>query len=59
MTKESCYQSVTVKVTKQFSGGRITSFYQTPLWTLMMTDTQVVKRTVPTNDNNASQDFTY
>ena len=25
----------------------------------MMTDAQVVKRTITTNDNNASQDFSY
>ena len=32
---------------------------RTPPWTLMMTDAQVVKRTLTTNDNSASQDFSY
>ena len=34
-------------------------FTNTPPWTLMMTDAQVFKRTITTNDNSAYQDFSY
>ena len=62
MTKESCYLSVTVneitaKVTNNFQETELHHFTTTPPWILMMTDARVVKGTVTTNDNSASQDY--
>ena len=42
-----------------FQEAELHHFTNTPPWTLMMTDAQVVKRTITTNDNSASQDFSY